>query len=76
MLFCFNLLKDKAAVMSRPNFDPNKRKPGTKKKLTLWEEFTLVSMRLRLGLLEKDLAERFVLLCPQFLAFAEHGSGL
>ena len=33
MLFCFNLLKDKAAVMSRPNFDPNKRKPGTKKKL-------------------------------------------
>ena len=35
MLFCFNLLKDKAAVMSRPNFDPNKRKPGTKKKLTL-----------------------------------------
>ena len=24
MLFCFNLLKDKAAVMSRPNFDPNK----------------------------------------------------
>ncbi|XP_068757544.1 uncharacterized protein [Montipora capricornis] len=59
MLFCFNLLKDKAAVMSRPNFDPNKHKPGTKKKLTLWEEFTLVSMRLRLGLLEKDLAERF-----------------
>ena len=59
MLFCFNLLKDKAAVMSRPNFDPNKRRPGTKKKLTLWEEFTLVSMRLRLGLLEKDLAERF-----------------
>ena len=50
MLFCFNLLKDKAAVMSRPNFDPNKRKPGTKKKVTLWEEFTLVSMRLRLGL--------------------------
>ena len=37
MLFCSNLLKDKAAVMSRPNFDPNKRKPGTKKKLTLWE---------------------------------------
>jgi len=33
MLFCFNLLKDKAAVMSRPNFDPNKRKPGTKKSL-------------------------------------------
>ena len=59
MLFCINLLKDKAAVMSRPNFDSNKRKPGTKKKLTLWEEFTLVSMRLRLGLLEKDLAERF-----------------
>ena len=59
MLFCFNLSKDEAAVMSRPNFDPNKRKPGTKKKLTLWEEFTLVSMRLGLGLLEKDLAERF-----------------
>ena len=33
MLFCFNLLKDKEAVISRPNFDPNKRKPGTKKSL-------------------------------------------
>ena len=58
MLFCFNLLKEKAAVMSRPNFDPNNCKPGTKKKLPLGEEFTLVSTRLGLGLLEKDLAER------------------
>ena len=64
MVFCFDLLKDKAANMNygnipRANFDPNKRKPGSRRKITLWQEFTLVSMRLRLGLLEKDLAERF-----------------
>ena len=64
MVFCFDLLKDKAANMSytkspRPNFDPNKRKPGSRRKLTMWQEFTMTCMRLRLGLLEKDLAERF-----------------
>ena len=59
MVFCFDLLKDKAANMSRKDYNPNNRKPGSTRKLTLWQEFTLVLMRLRLGLLEKDLSERF-----------------
>ena len=64
MVFCFDFLKDKEANMSytkspRPNFDPNKRKPGSRRKLTMRQEFTMTCMRLRLGLLEKDLAERF-----------------
>jgi hypothetical protein len=62
MLLCFDMLKDKAANLSyggrkRLNFDENKC--GTKRKLSLWQEFTLVLLRLRLGLLERDLAERF-----------------
>lgn len=59
MLFCFNLLKDKVVVMLRLNFDLNKCKLGIKKKFILWEEFILVFMRFRFGLLEKDLVERF-----------------
>lgn len=64
MLFCYDMLKDKAENLNydnkpRENYDPDKRKPGSRRKLTQWQEFTLVLMRLRLGLLERDLAERF-----------------
>lgn len=63
MVFCFNLLKDQAHKLNyggKVNDDPNRlRKPGPKRKLSLWQEFTLVCMKLRLGLFEKDLAERF-----------------
>ena len=62
MVMCFDMLKEKAANLSyggrkRLNFD--EKKCGTKRKLSLWHEFTLVLVRLRLGLLERDLAERF-----------------
>ena len=63
MMLCFNVLKEKAANLSygnhhRVNFDP-KTKSGVKRKLSLWQEFTLVLLRLRLGLFEKDLANRY-----------------
>ena len=63
MVLCFNLLKEKAANLSygnhqRLNFDIA-QKSGTKRKLSLWQEFILVLLRLRLGLFEKDLANGF-----------------
>ena len=36
-----------------------KQKPGPRRKMRLLDEFLLVFMRLRLGLLEQDLAQRF-----------------
>jgi hypothetical protein len=63
-VLCFDMLKDKALNLSyggktRTNFDQDSRKTGPKRKLTTWQECTMVLMRLRLGLFEKDLAERF-----------------
>ena len=54
MVLCFHLLKEKAANLSyvnhqRLNFDIV-QKSGTKRKLSLWQELTLVLLRLRLGL--------------------------
>lgn len=67
MVFCFDLLKDQAVNLNyggKVNTNPNRlRKPGPKRKLSLWQEFTLVCMKLRLGLFEKDLAERFRISC-------------
>ena len=62
MVMCFDILKEKAANLSyggrrRLNFDG--KKFGTKRKLSLWQEYTLALLRLRLGLLERDLAEGF-----------------
>lgn len=62
MAMCFDLLKEKAANLSyggRKRLNFVERKSGTKRKLSLWQEFTLVLLRLRLGLFERDLAERF-----------------
>ena len=39
--------------------DENQHKPGPKRKMRLIDEYFMVFMRLRLGLLERDLAERF-----------------
>jgi hypothetical protein len=39
--------------------DENRQKPGPKRKMRLIDEYLMVFMRLRLGLLEQDLAERF-----------------
>lgn len=63
LVLCFNSLKEKAANLSyvnhqRLNFDIA-QKSGTKRKLSLWQKLTLVLLRLRLGLFEKDLANRF-----------------
>lgn len=64
LLFCFDLLKEKAVNLSyngkvREHVAPESKKPGPNRKLTTWQEFTMVLLRLRLGLFERDLAERF-----------------
>lgn len=69
MVFCFDLLKGKANNLSYGNkirtaIDLTTRKPGVKRKLNTWQEFTMVVMRLRLGSFEKDLAERFRISVP------------
>lgn len=58
MILCFIVLKEKAANLSYGNFD-YETKAGVKRKLSLWQEFTLVLLRLRLGLFEKELANRY-----------------
>ena len=73
MILCSYVLKEKAANLSygnhhRVNFDL-KTKSGVKRKLSLWQEFTLVLLRLRLGLFDKDLANRYSLCvhCVRYL---------
>lgn len=39
--------------------DPEKEKPGRKRKVELKEEFILVLLRLKLGLMERHLADMF-----------------
>ena len=57
------LLKEKANNLcysdkGTTHFDPSYNKPGSRRKLSVWQEFTMV-LRLRLGLFTKDLADRF-----------------
>lgn len=64
LLLCFDLLQENAANLcyndnGTTNFDPQYKKPGIKRKLTVWQKFTMLLLRLRLGLFEKDLPERF-----------------
>ena len=77
LVLCFNLLEEKAANLSygnyqRVNFDDAKRS-GTKRTLSLWQEFTLVLLRLRLGLFEKDLATRFRVSVSTVSDISAHG---
>ena len=66
-LACFNFLKRSAEVMRGwkgsatcpGDVDQHGQKPGRKSKLSLEEQFFLVMVRLRLGLFEVDLADRF-----------------
>lgn len=70
LLLCYDLLKEKAEHLCYQNRDETEyhpaeyNKPGSKRKLTIWQELTIVLLRLRLGLLEKDLAERFRISMP------------
>lgn len=68
-MLMFNSLKQRASRMSywkgekwnreKKYQTDGKEKPGPKRKLRLIDEFFLVFMRLRLGLLEEDIARRF-----------------
>ena len=63
-IMCFKLVKDSAKNISynhdRKHCDLNKiNQPGRPRALTTFQEFTMVMMRLRLGLFERDLAHRF-----------------
>ena len=66
LLLCYDLLKEKAEHLCYKNRDETEYHPAecSKRKLTIWQELTLVLLRLRLGLLEKDLAERFRISMP------------
>ena len=64
---CFGMLKEKAENLTYGNqatsggtsVSPRVGKCGRRRKLSKIEEFTMVLLRLRLGLLERDLAHRF-----------------
>lgn len=66
-LACFNFLRRSAEVMrswrssrtTPDDWDQLGEKPGPKPKLALVEQFFLVMVRLRLGLYEVDLSDRF-----------------
>ena len=58
------MLKEKAVNLTyngkvRENVAPGSNKPGPNRKLSTWQEFTMVLLRLRFGLFERYLAERF-----------------
>ena len=62
MVLCFNILKPKLYNISygshaRSQFDHER--PGRPRKLSQWQEYTMVLMRMRLGLFARDLAHRF-----------------
>ena len=63
MLLCFKIVEESARNMSydhqRVYVDMPHSKPGRPRTLTLFQEFTLVMMRLRLGLFERDIAHRY-----------------
>ena len=61
---CFDMVREQASNLCYSGgeklcFPAGYNKPGSKRKLNTWQEFTMVLLRLRLGLLEKDLAERY-----------------
>ena len=63
-MLCYNIVKEAAKNISynheRIYCDLEKKnQPGRPRSLTTFQEFTLVMIRLRLGLFERDLAHRF-----------------
>ena len=65
MLLCYKILEPKLPNISygyytRTQFDLlDHERPGRRRKLSPWQEYTMVLMRMRLGLFAKDLAHRF-----------------
>ena len=64
LILCFDLLKEKAKNLCHSDketthFDPSYYKPESRRKWSVWQEFTMVLLRLQLGLFNKDLADRF-----------------
>ena len=65
LLACYELVVDKAKNISYGKYDRKQfntsvvESPGASRLLSLLDEFFLVLLRLRLGLLERDLADRF-----------------
>ena len=65
MVLCYNILLPKLGNISygnhtRSQFDlADHERPGRRRKLSPWQEYTMVLMRMRLGLFAKDLAHRF-----------------
>ena len=60
--YCFNMLKPKLCNISyesyaRSQFDHER--PGRLRKLSQWQEYTMVLMRIRSGLFARDLTHRF-----------------
>ena len=61
-MLCYNMIKDSASAISFGQYKKKGREEsiiGRPRSLSIFEEFTLVMMRLRLGLFEKDLGHRF-----------------
>ena len=61
---CFHMVRKQASNLCYSGgeklcFPAGYNKPGSKRKLNTWQELTMVRLTLRLGLLEKDLAERY-----------------
>lgn len=65
LMVCFELVANKAEDMSYGKYDRKLfntsplQSPGVPRSLSLLDEFFLVLVRIRLGLLERDLADRF-----------------
>ena len=65
LMVCFEIVANKAQNMSYGKFDRKLfntsplQSAGAARSLSLLDEFFLVLVRLRLGLLERDLADRF-----------------
>ena len=65
LMVCFELVANKAENMSYGKYDrklfntSSLQSPGVPRSLSLLDEFFLVLVRIRLGLLERDLADRF-----------------
>lgn len=59
MLLCFNVIEESANNIVYEHNRVSTGNVGRPRILTKYQEFTLVMMRLRLGLFEKDLAHRF-----------------